>query len=240
MFERLVQNNLPFVMLKEQRRTAPEIRRLLKPIYDELHDHESVSKHESVPGMGNLRSWFFTHAWPEVKDSLTSKVNEVEALMVAELYRYLCSNGVPSHGITVLTFYNGQRKKILKMLMDNGRTRSHIPKVVTVDSYQGEENDIVILSLVRSGQTPSDGINFLAVDNRVCVALSRARRGLYMFGNEEHLAGASELWRQVIGIMKEGVNGRPRIGPGIPVTCRHGTTTIVRCECTSPTFQSSS
>lgn len=233
MFERLVQNNFPFVMLKEQRRMAPEIRRHLKPIYDELHDHESVSKHESVPGMGNLRSWFFKHTWPEAKDSLTSKVNEVEALMVAEFYRYLCSSGVPSHRITVLTFYNGQRKKILKLLMDNKKTRSHIPKVMTVDSYQGEENDIVILSLVRSGQNPSDGIGFLAVDNRVCVALSRARCGLYIFGNEEHLAGASELWRQVVDIMRKGVDGRPRIGSGIPVTCRHGNTAIVRCESAS-------
>ncbi|VDK60180.1 unnamed protein product [Gongylonema pulchrum] len=37
----------------------------------------------------------------------------------------------------------------------------HYPLVETVDNYQGEENDIIILSLVRSH--PSDAIGFLAV-----------------------------------------------------------------------------
>lgn len=45
--------------------------------------------------------------------------------------------------------------------------------VSTVDGYQGEENDIVILSLVRSND--DNNIGFLKTDNRVCVALSRAR-----------------------------------------------------------------
>jgi superfamily I DNA and/or RNA helicase len=45
--------------------------------------------------------------------------------------------------------------------------------VTAVDNYQGEENDIILLSLVRSNE---DGaIGFLKTDNRVCVAISRAR-----------------------------------------------------------------
>ncbi|OKO99852.1 Helicase required for RNAi-mediated heterochromatin assembly 1 [Penicillium subrubescens] len=228
MFQRLVQNDFPFVMLKEQRRRAPEIRRLLAPIYDDLRDHSSVSKHEPVPGMGDVRSFFVTHNWPEVDDSLTSKVNEIEALLVYELYCYLCANGVPSQKITILTFYNGQRKKIRKMLMDNEITKFQDPTVVTVDSYQGEENDIVILSLVRSKEIPATSIGFLAVDNGVCVALSRARRGLYIFGKARHLVAASELWRPILTIMKAGSGGNPPIGYGIPVTCQHGTITIMR------------
>ena len=54
-------------------------------------------------------------------------------------------------------------------------------QVTAVDNYQGEENDIIILSLVRSNQEGSVG--FLGTDNRVCVALSRARNGLYAIGN---------------------------------------------------------
>ena len=49
--------------------------------------------------------------------------------------------------------------------------------VTTVDAYQGEENDLVLLSLVRSNDKGTLG--FTAVDNRVCVALSRARLGFY-------------------------------------------------------------
>lgn len=136
MFECLVQNDFPYVMLKEQRRMAPEIRRLLSPIYRELEDHESVSKFEPVSGMGDLRAFFRDCTWPEIDDSLTSKVNEIEALLVCEIYCYLCSNGVPSNKITILTFYNGQRKKILKRLVDNENTRPHEPIVVTVDSIK--------------------------------------------------------------------------------------------------------
>jgi helicase required for RNAi-mediated heterochromatin assembly 1 len=45
-----------------------------------------------------------------------------------------------------------------------------------VDSYEGEENDVVLLSLVRNNRKGE--IGFLTNDYRVCVALSRARRGL--------------------------------------------------------------
>ena len=53
--------------------------------------------------------------------------------------------------------------------------------VKSVDNYQGEENDIIILSLVRSNKEGKLG--FTAIDNRICVALSRVRLGLYVFGN---------------------------------------------------------
>ena len=46
-------------------------------------------------------------------------------------------------------------------------------KVFTVDNYQGEENDIIILSLVRSNK--AFNVGFLKISNRVNVALSRAR-----------------------------------------------------------------
>lgn len=48
-------------------------------------------------------------------------------------------------------------------------------RVTTVDNFQGEENEIIILSLVRSNN--GGGIGFLKLENRACVALSRARDG---------------------------------------------------------------
>jgi helicase required for RNAi-mediated heterochromatin assembly 1 len=48
-------------------------------------------------------------------------------------------------------------------------------KILTVDNYQGEENKIVLLSLVRSNNQNS--IGFLGISNRICVALSRAKEG---------------------------------------------------------------
>jgi helicase required for RNAi-mediated heterochromatin assembly 1 len=102
--------------------------------------------------------------------------------------------------------------------------------VFTVDSYQGEENDIILLSLVRSND--SLGIGFLESRNRLVVALSRARRGLYLFGNAITLTaaetsevgiGRDPLWTPVINFMK--AQGRFHLDGGFPITCtNHGTT----------------
>jgi superfamily I DNA and/or RNA helicase len=53
-------------------------------------------------------------------------------------------------------------------------------KIMVVDNFQGEENDIILLSLVRSNSEAK--IGFLKVENRVCVALSRAKMGFYIIG----------------------------------------------------------
>ena len=53
-------------------------------------------------------------------------------------------------------------------------------KITVVDNFQGEENDIILLSLVRSNREAK--IGFLKTENRVCVALSRAKMGFYIIG----------------------------------------------------------
>lgn len=223
MFERLVQNGMEFQCLTKQRRMAPEIRKILSPIYRKLEDHEAVLNRPGIPGMGNVNSYFFCHAWPESSDSLLSRYNENEAKMVVGFFLYLNMNGVPAEHITVLTFYNGQRKKILKALKEAPLLQGQYAKVVTVDSYQGEENEIVLLSLVRSGER---SIGFLSVENRVCVALSRAKRGFYIFGNAEALSIANGLWWKVAQIMRKEPK---RLGYYLPVTCKkHTKRTFIR------------
>ena len=54
-------------------------------------------------------------------------------------------------------------------------------RISSVDNYKGEENDIILLSLVRSNKQYS--IGFLKNFNRVCVAFSRAKLGFYIIGN---------------------------------------------------------
>ncbi|KAE8398944.1 P-loop containing nucleoside triphosphate hydrolase protein [Aspergillus pseudonomiae] len=209
MFERLVNNGIQYETLRRQRRMAPEIRRLLEPIYGELHDHQSVLERPKVPGMGDVRSYFFSHNWPESSDSLSSKYNEKEAEMIIGFFMHLVLNGVAVKDITVLTFYNGQRKKLLKLFKENSY----------LQGQYGEENEVVILSLVRSGRPT---IGFLSIENRVCVALSRARSGFYIFGDSTTLADADPLWWQVVTLMG-GKNPKRRLGFYLPLTCtKHG------------------
>jgi superfamily I DNA and/or RNA helicase len=63
-----------------------------------------------------------------------------------------------------------------------------------VDNYQGEENNIILLSLVRSNMR--NQIGFLKNENRVCVALSRAKHGMFIIGNMTALQTAN-IWKEI-------------------------------------------
>lgn len=69
-------------------------------------------------------------------------------------------------------------------------------RITVVDNYQGEENKIILLSLVRSNAT--NNIGYLAFKNRICVALSRAKHGLYIIGNMSNLSKSSAIWRDIL------------------------------------------
>ncbi|KAF2232152.1 hypothetical protein EV356DRAFT_505550 [Viridothelium virens] len=231
LFERLINNNVEYGVLSQQRRMIPEIRRLLFPIYGNiLTDHDLVTQKSHRPpikGMGNINTFFLDHTWSESKDTDLSFVNTQEAKMAASLFAYLVRSGEGIDKITVLTFYNGQRKEIERLIRSSQCYRDQANpnlEVRTVDSYQGEEKDIIILSLARSG---TDTIGFLGNVNRICVAMSRARRGLYIFGNSGLLWSKSKTWAQILDIMagRAGkVEERPwqfpcRVGSSFPVAC---------------------
>jgi hypothetical protein len=57
-----------------------------------------------------------------------------------------------------------------------------------VDKYQGQQNDYVLLSLVRTKL-----VGHFRDVRRLVVALSRARLGLYVFGRAELFANCYEL-----------------------------------------------
>jgi helicase required for RNAi-mediated heterochromatin assembly 1 len=227
LFERLVKNKFQFRMLNKQRRMIPEVRRLLKPIYhDAIVDHECVKHRKNVPGMGGINTYIWKHEFVENKDNSNSMENLDETLMIVGFLFYLLHNGVKRQHITILTFYNAQRRLLVKKIAEESKNHAeYFPydaddksigfKVATVDSYQGEENDIILLSLVRSNS--KDTIGFSGVDNRVCVALSRAIRGLYIFGNIEMFARKSTTWEIVKRIMSDDLI--PRTGTSIPITC---------------------
>jgi helicase required for RNAi-mediated heterochromatin assembly 1 len=203
LFERLANNTVDYKMLAVQRRMPPEVRRLLWPIYgDKIKDHACTFDRPLVPGLGAFRTHFFHHDYQEDHDKFKSAYNEHEAKLVVDFVNGLISKGVEPRQITVLTFYNGQRRLLTRELKKvEGIVAETRIKVVTVDSYQGEENDIIVLSLVRNNCIKQVG--FLNVANRVCVALSRARQGFFMFGNVQLMEEAGgEEWKQVIAILK--------------------------------------
>ncbi|KAK4151113.1 hypothetical protein C8A00DRAFT_45623 [Chaetomidium leptoderma] len=226
LFQRMVNLNMPFVMLKQQRRMKPELRYILNPFYPELFDHpsvESINNRPDVLGMGGRNSWLFDHTWPEDVNSDFSKFNDQEAEMVTNFFAYLVANGTPAEKITVLTFYKGQRKVLLGKLRRHPSIMGSAFNVCTVDSYQGEENDVILLSLVRSPQLDrSYAVGFLEDERRAVVAISRARRGFYVFGNVDNVLGAHmnsyNLWFRICrGFAEQGRVERER---GLPIVCQ--------------------
>ena len=215
LFERMVKGGMNCQQLNTQHRMRPQIASIMKFIYTGLRDHESVRQYEDIDGVGqNL--FFIDHEFhednPDTDSRMKSHSNQHEAEFVVSLCEYFLHQGYAPGQITVLTMYTGQLLK-LKRLMP--RSKFEGVRVAAVDNFQGEENDIILLSLVRSSQ--SGRIGFLGVENRVCVALSRARKGFYCVGNFRLLAEKSRLWAKIVDHMRR--NGA--LGDSLKLICRN-------------------
>lgn len=65
--------------------------------------------------------------------------------------------------------------------------------VLTIDAVQGQERDVIVLSLVRSKPAGAQkNLEFVMNDKRANVALTRARHALWVVGNEETLGGVAD------------------------------------------------
>ncbi|MGL6475805.1 AAA domain-containing protein [Aeromonas hydrophila] len=95
------------------------------------------------------------------------------------------------HPIGVITMYRGQKRLIEEEL---SRAEWAAPlrdavRIDTVDSYQGSENSILILSLVRNNDKGLQG--FLVDQSRINVALSRAKDRLVVIGSKRMWSGVN-------------------------------------------------
>ncbi|KAG5798294.1 hypothetical protein H9Q69_002691 [Fusarium xylarioides] len=233
LFERLVKLKLPYSMLRVQRRMVPAIREVVNAFYPKLTDHCSVYDPDNrppIPGMGGKSLWWFDHEGQEMQNANDfSFSNPDEADMIVGFVRYLVQNGVDPERITILTFYKGQVALITEKLRRDLYLELKNPlkkwSVRTVDGFQGEENDVILLSLVRTL-----GPGFIGNANRANVGTSRARCGMYVFGNSQTLvrdenSEAYSTWRKVIDVFER----RQCIDDHLPATCHnHGTRTNIK------------
>jgi superfamily I DNA and/or RNA helicase len=131
--------------------------------------------------------------------SYGSLVNEIEANVVVSIVRDIASSKEfvdairlkvkesEDTPIGIITMYAAQRDLVRRKLDQAdwaGEVRD-LFTVGTVDSYQGKENCIIIMSVVRNDT--SSIVGFLSEPERINVALSRAQDRLV-------IVGATSMW----------------------------------------------
>ena len=215
LFERLVMKQMSQATLEIQHRMRPQIARLVCPhVYEKLLNHESVEKYPDIRGISkNL--FFIRHTEPESENpNLLSYQNEFEGKYIAGLCAHLLRLGYSPSQITILTPYVGQ---LLMLRNKMPKSKFEGVRVTAIDNFQGEENDIILFSMVRSTNPNSSRttIGFVKEDNRVCVSLSRAKHGFYAIGNFELIRHQSQLWESIIS----DVESRGCYGDALPLYC---------------------
>ncbi|XP_071505635.1 NFX1-type zinc finger-containing protein 1-like [Diadema antillarum] len=213
LFERLINNGFPYIQLQLQHRMRPQIADIMrKHFYDVLDDHDSVKEFGNIQGV-TKNMFFIDHAQPEeCIEDIQSHFNLHEAKFLVALCYYLIQQGYETHQITILTAYTGQLLQF-KQLM--GRDKFLGVKVTSIDNYQGEENEIILLSFVRSNDVGR--IGFLGISNRLCVSLSRAKKGMFCIGNFTMLAKHSDLWKNIF----QDLQSTDSIGNSLKLQCKN-------------------
>ena len=119
---------------------------------------------------------FDEHVEPEGE----SRFNPEEARLVSRQVRALLEMGLAARDIAVIAPYGAQVALLRETLP--------VPdlEIDTVDGFQGREKEAVLVSLVRSNR--ENEIGFLGDVRRMNVALTRARRHLWVIGDSATLA----------------------------------------------------
>lgn len=219
------------VTLTFQHRMHPEISRIPR---DHVYEGGALN---DANGIEEERAWVrplvrypSRACWFDVQGTVSEDRNEnrVEAEALIEelqvLRRWFASSPPPDRQareqvwqVAVLTFYLAQERLLRRALQSEFGTRSlhrfTDPKarlevrLAVVDRFQGQEADVVLLSMVRTfPKTPG----FLDNPNRMNVALTRARYQLVIFGDRGYFAHSrkaerAELCRIAASTLKGGI-----------------------------------
>ena len=186
MFTRFVRLGVPAVHLDAQGRARPSMRKLYSWRYEKLGDLPHILDSEEYkcanPGfcfdfqVVNVEDF---NGRGEHEPNPYFYQNLGEAEFSVALFMYMRLQGYPPDKITILSTYNGQKhliRDVLRQRCADNPAFGLPEKVTTVDRYQGQQNDYIILSLVRT-----KAVGHLRDVRRLVVAMSRARLGLYVF-----------------------------------------------------------
>ncbi|ONM00618.1 P-loop containing nucleoside triphosphate hydrolase superfamily protein [Zea mays] len=210
LFERFQQAGCPTILLSVQYRMHPQIREFPSKYFYQgrLTDSESVVKlpDEAYYRDALMAPYIFydmSHGRESHRGGSSSYQNIHEAQFALRLYehlqKFLKANGAKKVSVGIITPYKLQLKCLQREFKDVMNTEEGKDIYInTVDAFQGQERDIIIMSCVRAS---NHGVGFVADIRRMNVALTRARRALWVVGNANALM-QSEDWASLIADAK--------------------------------------
>ncbi len=144
---------------------------------------------------------FIAHHGGESAPVGFSRINQHEIDLVMCLVKQLLQRNIKPKQIAALTPYHAHQVALLHRIRLEDLPLA-AADVSTIDGFQGQEKDVIILSCVRSAlnnnpHSSRQGIGFLTDYRRVNVALTRARHGLFLIGNPETLVNCP-LWARLL------------------------------------------
>ncbi|TPX44268.1 hypothetical protein SeMB42_g04397 [Synchytrium endobioticum] len=204
LFERMMEACPPY-LLSIQYRMHPEISRIPSMLFyqGELKDAPDMADKCKAtwhhdPVLPPYR-FYDCQTGREQSTASNSKFNLAEAEACVKLVKrlFIAAPAESFRGrIGIISYYSSQLVKIKDFLRREfgPEALSHVA-VGTVDSYQGQERDVIILSCVRA---QSRGIGFVGDAKRINVSLTRAKKSLYVIGSANTLRQSDQMWRRLI------------------------------------------
>ncbi len=184
------------VLLEEQYRMNETIMGYSSKVFydDKLIAHESVAQHLLFPIDAPLAFVDTAGCGFDEKAENTSLSNPEEAGLlfkhltqfVAELDGHYSKETFPT--VAVISPYREQIYELKEQLLHSPALQQYGDKISvnTIDSFQGQERDIVYISMVRSND--KGVIGFLSDIRRMNVAMTRARKKLVIVGDSATLS----------------------------------------------------
>jgi regulator of nonsense transcripts 1 len=211
LFERLVLLGIRPIRLQVQYRMHPCLSEWPSDMFYEGTLQNGVNEAERTfkavdfpwPSPHKPMMFYIANGVEEISSSGTSYLNRTEASIVEKVVTQFLKNNVTPDQIGVVTPYEGQRSYIVSHMQRTGSLRKELYagiEVASVDSFQGREKDIIILTCVRSND--HQGIGFLSDPRRLNVALTRAKYGGIVVGNPRILA-KNPLWNALVNYYKD-------------------------------------
>lgn len=115
-------------------------------------------------------------------------------LMMAKIVPHLPSAEAMARRVGVISMFRAQTRELRKAMAGHAALAS--VRVSTVDSFQGAEQDIIIVVSSKVGDNA--GGSFANDVRRLNVTLTRAKYHLIVIGDAKALRNASPEWRTVV------------------------------------------